>query len=850
MYRHKSGAQKRKDREEREQKKLSTEKGQSTLTSFHFRSGVAPSVSTSQTTDCGSPPTTELRGSPLPVPTLPIEEISDNSENLITNENPNGADGSSIMSECTHESKPIYDCDIGTIETDGVSPQEAENIILRGHQQHPSEFPRDSMNRPFSRALLFKYDNTKVPRDWLVWSHQKSAFFCLPCRLFHVNRVQVERSSLCTSEGYSKSKKWNKLYDKLKAHENSQNHVLCYLQWREFETRVKKDHLIDKLLREEIKNEAEKWRQILIRVLDTILFLGERGLALRGGSHLIGEQNNGNFLGVLELISHYDPILRDHLEKVKASQRLGQRLQVHYLSWEIQNEFIKLCSDHVKAAILKEREEAKYYSIIVDATPDSAHIEQTTFVLRYLHLNPEEKRYTIYERFLEFVDCNKKTGEDIANVIKETLKERNIPLDECRGQGYDNGSNMKGQYEGAQAHILRAYPLAVYSPCSNHNLNLVGVDSAQVCIKAITFFGVIQKFYNIVSSSPQRWEILKKHIHCSFHRLSDTRWSAHVDAVKPFANTLPELNEVLDELKTLNLTPETRTDIGGLQKYICSFECVLMSSIWSKILTAINERNVILQATDATLDVEVENLKSLLSDLEFIRSRWDTILNECKLVASQIDRISSTLPESRKRKRTRRFLEDEESDSTDIDEETDFKRNTFLVIIDSVISGISHRFKAINDLNDTFSFLWQFNDMSEEDLRIAADKFAEKYSSDVSKSLGDELIHLKHVYKANFKDSLPPFDLLNTITGMNLDTIFSNICTALRIFCTISVSVATGERSFSVLARIKDYLRSCSTQERVTGLGTLCIESALAKTLDFDVLIKAFASAKARKARL
>lgn len=38
------------------------------------------------------------------------------------------------------------------------------------------------------------------------------------------------------------------------------------------------------------------------------------------------------------------------------------------------------------------------------------------------------------------------------------------------------------------------------------------------------------------------------------------------------------------------------------------------------------------------------------------------------------------------------------------DEETDFKRETFFVIIDSVIAGINNRFVAIKKLNDIFSF--------------------------------------------------------------------------------------------------------------------------------------------------
>lgn len=111
-------------------------------------------------------------------------------------------------------------------------------------------------------------------------------------------------------------------------------------------------------------------------------------------------------------------------------------------------------------------------------------------------------------RFLSYVDCNQKTGEAIAELIKTTLNKYNIPLSDCRGQGYDNGSNMKGAFKGAQSRILRENNLAIFSPCAGHGLNLAGEDTAECCVAACTFFGIVQKSFNIFSSSPQRWEIL------------------------------------------------------------------------------------------------------------------------------------------------------------------------------------------------------------------------------------------------------------------------------------------------------------------------------------------------------
>ena len=364
------------------------------------------------------------------------------------------------------------------------------------------------------------------------------------------------QSSFSSRDGWGTEKKWKKLWDRIPDHEKSNAHKNCYLLWRELQRRLENDTGINIIIEENVSSEAEKWKKLLSRIIDVVIFLGQRGLAFRGSSLRIGDVDNGNFLGVLELLAHYDPIVEEHVTKVKVAQQKGERLQAHYLSPESQNEFISLCAARVRRCILDERELAKYYSIMVDATPDSSHIEQTTFILRFL--TKANDSYVINERLLAFVDCCQKTGIDIANLILETLKEYRIPIDDCRGQGYDNAANMSGKYNGAQQHISSVNPLCLYSPCGCHFLNLCGVDLASSCTEAVTYFTYSRS----------------------------------------------------------------------------SFTCLVMSSVWLKVLVAIDQRNQIIQARKATIDIEVSNLKSLLEDLKKLRENWPLILRECKLVAS------------------------------------------------------------------------------------------------------------------------------------------------------------------------------------------------------------------------
>jgi hypothetical protein len=91
------------------------------------------------------------------------------------------------------------------------------------------------------------------------------------------------------------------------------------------------------------------------------------------------------------------------------------------------------------------------------------------------------------------------------------------------------------------------------------------------------------------------------------------------------------------------------------------------------------------------------------------------------------------------------------------------------------------------------------------------------------------------------------FDMLNYIySGKQLD-LYSNLSTALHLLLTLPVSVASGERSFSALKLIKNYMRSTMGQERLTGLALTSMERDVRRSLDMEDIVVAFAEANAHK---
>ena len=89
-------------------------------------------------------------------------------------------------------------------------------------------------------------------------------------------------------------------------HENSEDHrnyLLAYMTRRRGLT-------VDSHLVNQIRKEEEYWIHVLQRVVAVVQTLAERGLSLRGSVEKFGSPYNGNFIGILELITQFDPFLR------------------------------------------------------------------------------------------------------------------------------------------------------------------------------------------------------------------------------------------------------------------------------------------------------------------------------------------------------------------------------------------------------------------------------------------------------------------------------------------------------------------------------------------------------------
>ncbi|XP_022889134.1 zinc finger MYM-type protein 1-like [Olea europaea var. sylvestris] len=332
------------------------------------------------------------------------------------------------------------------------------------------------------------------------------------------------------------------------------------------------------------------------------------------------------------MVAEFDPIIREHIRRAQAHE-----IQYTYLGPKIQNKLIQTLAGEVRSAIVTKVKHAKYFSVILDCTPDASHEEQMSLVIRCVDESMDSSM--VQEYWIEFLKVDDTSGLGLFTELTNVLTNLELDVDNIRGQGYDNGANMSGRHKGVQKRLLEINPKAFYTPCGCHSLNLALRDMANCCSKVMSFFGVIQCIYTVFSSSPKRWKIFKDKVEgLTFKSLSQTRWESHVENVKPIKEQSVQIRDALLDLANIAEDPKTKSEAESLATYeLENFEFLLGMVIWYKLLHAFNTVSKFFQAENMDIDETIKLLEALILFLENYREfGFASAMDEAKQIAIEM----------------------------------------------------------------------------------------------------------------------------------------------------------------------------------------------------------------------
>jgi hypothetical protein len=381
---------------------------------------------------------------------------------------------------------------------------------------------------------------------------------------------------------------WKKATEKLAAHEKSSvMHKDSTLKLTNFKSvmsgKVKGiDEQADNLRSERIQYN----RNILTSIVDTIILAGRQSLALRGhrdDSKDYLSPNPGNFQALLNYrIRAGDTILENHFKNAPKNAT--------YRSKTVQNKLVKICGKHIESKIISEinNSDSPFYSVLADEATDCANKEQMPIVVRYVDPNR-----VINERFIKFVSCDTgMTGLALAKNIEDTLEEVGLPLENCRGQGYDGASAMSSVRKGVSGNILKKNPKALYMHCASHQLNLCVAKACElVSVRNMvdhaklvaSFFSYFPKHTQFLGEKLSAYRLRKQKLPAP----SMTRWIERITSLDGFVDAYEAVVETLEEMK-LNIdgkwNSKTSSDANSLLYTCTSFEFIVALVITTQML--------------------------------------------------------------------------------------------------------------------------------------------------------------------------------------------------------------------------------------------------------------------------
>lgn len=276
-------------------------------------------------------------------------------------------------------------------------------------------------------------------------------------------------------------------------------------------------------------------------------------------------------------------------------------------------------------------------------------------------------------------------------------------------------------------------------------------------------------------------------------------------------------------------------------------ETGILTSFWSDVLEKCDKASKTLQTVDIDLSTTIAIFESLIGYFKSLRDRdqFDKYEERGKQL-SKIMEYNKDKKRIQKRKLQFDGTHDTHENETNFDGKSDMRINAFLAIIDRLDQELKKRLMAYVEIEKKFGFLNKLKIMNDNDIRNDSNNLQAEYSNDLDECFAEECIEFKY-FVENIENIVNVRDMLVFIREKHVITMFPNVEIALRIFLTLPITNASGERSFSTLKRTKTYLRNAISQEGLNNLSVLSINHDLTSALDFTDIINSFASKKSRK---
>ncbi|XP_043195671.1 52 kDa repressor of the inhibitor of the protein kinase-like [Amphibalanus amphitrite] len=448
---------------------------------------------------------------------------------------------------------------------------------------------------------------------------------------------------------------------------------------------------------------------------------------------------------------------------------------------------------------------ASMYTIIADETTDRNKRGQLALVLRYV-----AEDGTVREDMVALLNPEKTTGEALSKMIIDALQKLDLSLDGVRGQGYDGGGNMSGRISGAQSRIRTLQPLAVYTHCASHRLNLA-LGRALTVPGVRNMLGVVSVASNFFNDSAARVQLLEEKVEQlgeeqkkkRLKALCRTRWVEQHESLLTFEQLLVPIVAALEHVEREGSSDAAQKASGHLAA-ITRFDfliCLEMAVLLFGITLGLS---ICLQNPQQSLSDAMQKINEVQQAVQDAREEFPAVMKKAAALADKLD-IPVIAPRGSSRQVHR------PNSSVSSDPETNYRINVFNPFIDQMIKELKERFPEDHpglQLEGVLPARIGTADLS------AVVECAEAYHKDLPSpvNLRSELVLWRAMVASATNRPQTVGDAFRMAGSL------PNVKTLLQILMTLPVTSCSAERSFSTLKRVETEQRTTMGESRLESL--------------------------------
>ena len=746
----------------------------------------------------------------------------------------------------------------GTSE-DVLPTQNATSNENTSHQLETQSIQHNKPNQP-PASFVFPKSTTGSQKQkrscqakwfeefkWLDYDEVRDCLTCFLCKK-HLQKLDAEKNKedAFLSTGFSN---WKKALTSFKEHQNSKGHIAALT----FELTIPQCGNIVEMTNENNKKQFQENRLCLLKVIESIQYLGRQGLALRGDDN----DENSNLMQLLKLRSADVPQLKQWLEKKTEK----------YTSHDVQNEILILMANQVIRDVADEIR-GSFFATICDEYTDIANKEQLTLCLRWV-----DENFIAHEEFIGFYEVKNIKSDTIVAAIRDALLRIQISLEKCRGQCYDGASNMLGKKSGVAKQISDIQPNAFSTHCHCHCLSLSVKTMTKESEILSTVMDNAAEIAILVKFSPKRERSLddlikeivieddeeEKSTSNKISKLSTTRWTVRANCFRKILDNYEVLYTLWNNcLAEGGLTSDIRSRIKGSKDHMETFDLFfglklgkLLYSHTDKLSQTLQKEKMSALSSKRIAMLTIETISGMRNQESF-DAFYDLCLKESKKIMFLEE---PALKRRRKKPRYSVLQYFEGCNSTAEayypDSPRDHFREQFYNAIDVLVFSVKERFDQPSFLVFEKLESLLLKALKGEDYSSEMAFVKEKYSSDVdADDLATELSVFKTLFKE--KDIEHFYHLINEMKkiGDPEKALLDNVCKICKLLAVNPASSATAERTFSMARRVKTWMRSTMLPARFNAVAVLNFHKKRTDTLDLITIANLFAESNDNRKRI